>query len=102
MASLWARLRESLRERFSAIRWVEPSNEITRAVLQGARVVALPDGPIYARDERDLVFTIGELLNPAPPPVASMQPAAAAQEAADVTAASAPKRTAPRRAGRAA
>lgn len=100
MASLWSRLRESLRERFSAIRWVEPSNEITRAVLQGARVAAVPDGPIYARDERDLVFTIGELLDPAPPAVAGPQPAT--QETADATAASAHGRAAPRRAGRAA
>lgn len=100
MASLWARLRESLRERFSAIRWVEPSNEITRAVLQGARAAALPDGPIYARDERDLVFTVDDLLNPALPPVAGPQPAT--QEAAGVTPTSAPRRTSPRRAGRAA
>ncbi len=100
MASLWSRLRESLRERFSAIRWVEPSNEITRAVLLGPRVAAVPGGPIYARDERDLVFTVGELLDAAPPAVAG--PQAAPQGAADASPASAPGRTAPRRAGRAA
>ncbi|MCK6565131.1 MAG: hypothetical protein L6Q80_10320 [Dehalococcoidia bacterium] len=66
MASLWSRLRESLRERFFGEHWVEPSNEITRAVLAGARSTSLPAAPLYARDSRDLVFTYDQLVNPTP------------------------------------
>jgi len=52
--------------RSSAVRWVEPANAITRAVLQPGRFAALPSGPLYVRDPHDLVFTIDQLLNPVP------------------------------------
>lgn len=67
MASLWTRLWESLGARFSSVRWVEPSNDITRTVLSGARHVSLPAEPLYTRDPGDLVFAADGLANPAGP-----------------------------------
>lgn len=95
MASLWARLRQAIRGSVSGVHWVEPGNEITRAVLGSRAPARLPDGPLYERDQRDLIFTIDQLLRPS-------WLASEPREAGAVPPAS-PKKQAPRRrAGRAA
>jgi len=71
MSNLWKRWLAAIRAQFAAVQWVEPSNDVTRIVLESARPAVIPNGPLYSRDPHDLVFTIDQLLYPAVPVVSA-------------------------------